>query len=188
MPASRWHGGRCPKSLEGGNRSSHGGRLKKGLAYDRCSKSLRRRSQHLRTLYGRLPFSRRSIEHCARLGADWAAAAFDSRRPGRAHRAAERPESTRSGRSGARLGEKWSMLVVMLLRDGPRRFNDIKRNTGGISQQMLTRSLRGLERDGMLTRTIHPTIPLQVEYQRRKWGSCYPNRRLVSRYTSIWRK
>jgi DNA-binding HxlR family transcriptional regulator len=38
----------------------------------------------------------------------------------------------------ARIGEKWSMLVVMLLRDGPRRFNDIKRNTGGISQQMLT--------------------------------------------------
>jgi hypothetical protein len=47
----------------------------------------------------------------------------------------------------ARIGEKWSMLVVMLLRDGPRRFNDIKRNTAGISQQMLTRTLRGLERD-----------------------------------------
>jgi DNA-binding HxlR family transcriptional regulator len=76
----------------------------------------------------------------------------------------------RSGRSGARLGEKWSMLVVMLLRDGPRRFNDIKRNTGGISQQMLTRSLRGLERDGMLTRTIHPTSPPQVEYQLSEMG------------------
>ena len=64
----------------------------------------------------------------------------------------------------ARIGEKWSMLVVMLLRDGPRRFNDIKRNTGGISQQMLTRTLRGLERDGMVTRTIFPTSPPQVEY------------------------
>ena len=64
----------------------------------------------------------------------------------------------------ARAGEKWSMLVVMLLRDGPRRFNDIKRNTGGISQQMLTRTLRGLERDGMVTRTIFPTSPPQVEY------------------------
>jgi DNA-binding HxlR family transcriptional regulator len=64
----------------------------------------------------------------------------------------------------ARIGEKWSMLVLMLLRDGPRRFNDIKRNTGGISQQMLTRTLRGLERDGMVTRTIFPTSPPQVEY------------------------
>src|ERR1700686_4975074 len=65
----------------------------------------------------------------------------------------------------ARASEKWSMLVVMLLRDGPRRFNDIKRNTGGISQQMLTRTLRGLERDGMVTRTIFPTSPPQVEYR-----------------------
>src|SRR5258707_5858246 len=64
----------------------------------------------------------------------------------------------------ARIGEKWSMLVVMLLRDGSRRFNDIKRNTAGISQQMLTRTLRGLERDGIVTRTILPTSPPQVEY------------------------
>lgn len=64
----------------------------------------------------------------------------------------------------ARIGEKWSMLVVMLLREGPRRFNDIKRNTAGISQQMLTRTLRGLERDGIVTRTIFPTSPPQVEY------------------------
>jgi DNA-binding HxlR family transcriptional regulator len=64
----------------------------------------------------------------------------------------------------ARIGEKWSMLVVMLLRDGPRRFNDIKRNTAGISQQMLTRTLRGLERDGIVTRRIFPTSPPQVEY------------------------
>lgn len=64
----------------------------------------------------------------------------------------------------ARIGEKWSMLVVMLLRDGPRRFNDIKRNTGGVSQQMLTRTLRGLERDGLVIRTILPTSPPQVEY------------------------
>ena len=64
----------------------------------------------------------------------------------------------------ADIGEKWSMLVVMLLRDGPRRFNDIKRNVAGISQQMLTRTLRGLERDGIVTRTILPTSPPQVEY------------------------
>jgi DNA-binding HxlR family transcriptional regulator len=70
----------------------------------------------------------------------------------------------------ARAGEKWSMLVVMLLREGPRRFNDIKRNTGGISQQMLTRTLRGLERDGMVTRTIFPTSPPQVEYRLTELG------------------
>jgi DNA-binding HxlR family transcriptional regulator len=70
----------------------------------------------------------------------------------------------------ARIGEKWSMLVVMLLRDGPRRFNDIKRNTAGISQQMLTRTLRGLERDGIVTRTIHPTSPPQVEYSLTELG------------------
>src|SRR5580704_19124903 len=70
----------------------------------------------------------------------------------------------------ARIGEKWSMLIVMLLRDGPRRFNEIKRSTGGISQQMLTRSLRGLERDGMVTRTIFPTSPPQVEYKLTELG------------------
>jgi DNA-binding HxlR family transcriptional regulator len=70
----------------------------------------------------------------------------------------------------ARIGEKWSMLVVMLLRAGPRRFNDIKRNTGGISQQMLTRTLRCLERDGIVTRTIFPTSPPQVEYRLTELG------------------
>jgi DNA-binding HxlR family transcriptional regulator len=70
----------------------------------------------------------------------------------------------------ARIGEKWSVLVVMLLRDGPRRFNDIKRKTDGISQQMLTRTLRGLERDGIVTRTIFPTSPPQVEYRLTELG------------------
>ena len=46
----------------------------------------------------------------------------------------------------------------------PRRFNDIKRTNGGISQQMLARTLRALERDGMVARTVHPTVPPQVEY------------------------
>jgi len=76
----------------------------------------------------------------------------------------------------ARIGEKWRMLVVMLLRDGPRRFNDIKRNTAGISQQMLTRTLRGLERDGIVTRTIYPTSPPQVEYSRPRWAARCRNR------------
>ncbi|MBM9402731.1 helix-turn-helix transcriptional regulator [Gluconacetobacter azotocaptans] len=52
----------------------------------------------------------------------------------------------------------------MLLGDGPRRFNEIRRMVGGISQRMLTLTLRGLERDGMVTRTVYPTIPPRVEY------------------------
>ncbi len=64
----------------------------------------------------------------------------------------------------SRVGDKWSILVVMLLASGPRRFNDIKRSVGGISQRMLTLTLRGLERDGLLTRTQFPTIPPRVDY------------------------
>src|ERR1700737_3997849 len=57
----------------------------------------------------------------------------------------------------ARVGDKWSVFVIMLLGDGPRRFNEIKRMVGGISQRMLTLTLRGLERDGLVTRTVFPT-------------------------------
>src|SRR6266568_1553927 len=64
----------------------------------------------------------------------------------------------------ARVGDKWSVFVIMLLGDGPRRFNEIKRMVGGISQRMLTLTLRGLERDGLVTRTIFPTIPPRVDY------------------------
>jgi DNA-binding HxlR family transcriptional regulator len=53
----------------------------------------------------------------------------------------------------------------MLLGDGPRRFNEIKRMIGGISQRMLTLTLRGLERDGLVTRTVFPTIPPRVDYE-----------------------
>ena len=53
----------------------------------------------------------------------------------------------------------------MVLRERPRRFNDLKRAVGGISQQMLTRTLKALERDGMVTRTVHPTVPPQVAYE-----------------------
>ena len=65
----------------------------------------------------------------------------------------------------SRVGDKWTVLIVMVLREGPRRFNDIKRTVGGISQQMLTRTLKSLERDGMVLRTVHPTVPPQVEYE-----------------------
>jgi len=65
----------------------------------------------------------------------------------------------------SRVGDKWSVLVIMLLIDGPRRFNELKRMIGGISQRMLTLTLRGLERDGLVTRTIFPTIPPRVDYE-----------------------
>jgi DNA-binding HxlR family transcriptional regulator len=64
-----------------------------------------------------------------------------------------------------RIGDKWSVLIVMLLADGPCRFNELKRRIGDISQRMLTLTLRGLERDGLVSRTIYPTIPPRVEYQ-----------------------
>ncbi len=63
-----------------------------------------------------------------------------------------------------RVGDKWSMLIVMTLADGPRRFNQLKRQIDGISQRMLTLSLRGLERDGLVTRTVTPSIPPRVDY------------------------
>jgi DNA-binding HxlR family transcriptional regulator len=65
----------------------------------------------------------------------------------------------------ARVGDKWSVLVIMLLGDGPRRFNELKRMIGGISQRMPTLTLRGLERDGLVTRTVFPTIPPRVDYE-----------------------
>src|SRR4030081_1098530 len=64
----------------------------------------------------------------------------------------------------ARVGDKWSVFVIMLLGGGPHRFNEIKRMVGGISQRMLTLTLRGLERDGLVTRTVFPTIPPRVDY------------------------
>jgi DNA-binding HxlR family transcriptional regulator len=70
----------------------------------------------------------------------------------------------------ARVGDKWSVLVIMLLGDGPRRFNEIKRMVGGISQRMLTLTLRGLERDGLVTRTVFPTIPPRVDYELTELG------------------
>jgi DNA-binding HxlR family transcriptional regulator len=65
----------------------------------------------------------------------------------------------------ARAGDKWSVFVIMMLIDGPQRFNELKRKIGGISQRMLTLTLRGLERDGLVTRTVFPTIPPRVDYE-----------------------
>jgi DNA-binding HxlR family transcriptional regulator len=64
-----------------------------------------------------------------------------------------------------RVGDKWSVLIVALLGDQPKRFSELRRMIEGISQRMLTLTLKGLERDGLLTRTVYPTIPPRVEYQ-----------------------
>ena len=65
----------------------------------------------------------------------------------------------------ARVGDKWSVFVIMTLGNGPKRFNELKRMVGGISQRMLTLTLRGLERDGLITRTVFPSIPPRVDYE-----------------------
>ena len=64
-----------------------------------------------------------------------------------------------------RVGDKWSVLIVMVLGNGPKRFNEMRRLIQGISQRMLTLTLRGLERDGLVTRTVYATIPPRVDYE-----------------------
>ena len=70
----------------------------------------------------------------------------------------------------ARVGDKWTVLVVSELGAGPKRFNEIRRSLGSISQRMLTLTLRGLERDGLVTRTVFPTVPPRVEYELTRLG------------------
>ncbi|HEY2756443.1 MAG TPA: helix-turn-helix domain-containing protein [Pseudolabrys sp.] len=70
----------------------------------------------------------------------------------------------------SRVGDKWSVLVVTSLGDGPRRFNELRRTLGSISQRMLTLTVRALERDGLVTRTVYPTIPPRVDYELTELG------------------
>jgi DNA-binding HxlR family transcriptional regulator len=69
------------------------------------------------------------------------------------------------------VADKWSLLVVRNLEAGPRRFTEIKRNIDGVSQRMLTLTLRHLERDGILTRTVHNVMPPNVSYQLTPMGT-----------------
>jgi DNA-binding HxlR family transcriptional regulator len=62
------------------------------------------------------------------------------------------------------IANKWTNLVVCALRDGPLRFGQLRRRLEGITQKMLTQTLRALERDGLVTRTLYPTIPPGVDY------------------------
>jgi DNA-binding HxlR family transcriptional regulator len=64
-----------------------------------------------------------------------------------------------------RIGDKWSLLVIALLDRGSRRFTELRREIDGISQRMLTLTLRQLERDGLVLRTVHPVVPPRVDYE-----------------------
>src|ERR1700688_564965 len=70
----------------------------------------------------------------------------------------------------ARVGDKWTVLVVTTLGDGPKRFNELRKALGSISQRMLTLTVRALERDGLVTRTVSPTIPPRVDYELTRLG------------------
>jgi DNA-binding HxlR family transcriptional regulator len=64
-----------------------------------------------------------------------------------------------------RIGDRWTVLIVVALDPGPQRFSALAARVGGISQKMLTQTLRSLERDGFVTRTLYPEIPPRVEYE-----------------------
>ncbi|WP_047049646.1 winged helix-turn-helix transcriptional regulator [Vibrio mexicanus] len=65
----------------------------------------------------------------------------------------------------AQIGDKWSLLILFALVDGPERFNALKGRIEGISQRMLTQTVRDLERDGYVNRTVYPEVPVRVEYE-----------------------
>lgn len=64
-----------------------------------------------------------------------------------------------------RIGDKWATLILLMLAQGPRRFNDLRRRIGGISQKMLSQTLKSLERDGLVHRSAFATVPVTVEYR-----------------------
>jgi DNA-binding HxlR family transcriptional regulator len=70
----------------------------------------------------------------------------------------------------SRIGDKWTVLVVQTLGDGSRRFNELRREIPSVSQRMLTLTLRNLERDGLVSRTVTPTIPPRVDYELTELG------------------
>jgi DNA-binding HxlR family transcriptional regulator len=70
-----------------------------------------------------------------------------------------------------RIADKWSLLVIFVLADGTRRFSELRREIDGISQRMLTLTLRQLEREGLVTRTVFPVVPPRVDYQLTPLGS-----------------
>ncbi|MFF3256083.1 winged helix-turn-helix transcriptional regulator [Actinacidiphila glaucinigra] len=71
----------------------------------------------------------------------------------------------------SRIGDKWAGLLLIALHDGPRRYSDLGRRIPAISQKMLTQTLRSLERDGLVTRTVTPAVPVRVDYELTPLGS-----------------
>ena len=70
----------------------------------------------------------------------------------------------------SRIGDKWTVLVVQTLGEGPKRFNQLRREIPSVSQRMLTLTLRNLERDGLVSRTVTPSIPPRVDYELTELG------------------
>jgi DNA-binding HxlR family transcriptional regulator len=70
----------------------------------------------------------------------------------------------------SRIGDKWTVLVVQTLGQGSKRFNELRREIPSVSQRMLTLTLRNLERDGLVSRTVTPTIPPRVDYELTELG------------------
>jgi DNA-binding HxlR family transcriptional regulator len=69
-----------------------------------------------------------------------------------------------------RIADKWTALIIQVLAQGTRRYAELQREIGGISQKMLTQTLRSLERDGLVRRTVHPVVPPKVEYALTRLG------------------
>jgi DNA-binding HxlR family transcriptional regulator len=69
-----------------------------------------------------------------------------------------------------RIGDTWSVLVLLALTDGPRRYSELQTKISDISPKMLTQTLRGLERDGLVTRTVYPVVPPRVDYELTRLG------------------
>ncbi len=101
---------------------------------------------------------------------------LDNKSPPVGNRAEDKGDGAKAQKSGdggclamsdilKRIGDKWSVMIVGSLREGPVRFNGLRRQIDGISQRMLTLSLRNLERDGLVIRTLYPQIPPRVEYE-----------------------
>lgn len=92
---------------------------------------------------------------------DWGTAQPTAPQEGDVHH----PSSCRAREVLQRVGDKWSMLVIDLLGQDTKRFSELHRSIDGVTSRMLTVTLRGLERDGIVSRTIHPVIPPRVDYE-----------------------
>ena len=88
-----------------------------------------------------------------------------------------------------RIADKWTALIIQVLAQGTKRYATLQREIGGISQKMLTQTLRSLERDGLVQRTVHPVVPPKVEYTLTRLGRTLiePLQGFVAGRRNIWR-